>query len=100
MIGNRDLYYAKKTLDLYRYRLPAATPDATPILGSHTTDGLYYPGATVFSGKGTPGSTVTVTVGSASRTTTVRADGTWTSPSMTIAAGTRTVSLVAELTGG
>ncbi|MEE1617847.1 hypothetical protein [Brachybacterium sp. J153] len=99
VIGNRDLYYAKGSLDLFRYRLPVAAPVATPILGSHTTDGVYYPGATVFSGKGTPGSTVTVTVGGTSRTTTVRTDGTWTSPSMTIAAGTRTVSLVAELGG-
>ncbi|WP_444592222.1 hypothetical protein [Brachybacterium sp. AOP42-B2-9] len=99
VVGNRDLYYAKDNLELFRYRLPVQTAVAAPLLGSHTQTDVYNPGSTVFSGIGTPGSTVTVTTAGSSVTARVDADGTWTAPAVRVPEGTHEVSLVARLDG-
>lgn len=99
VVGNRDLYYAKNSAELYRYRLPAPTSVAAPILGSHTETEVYNPGATVFSGIGSAGSTVSVTTAGSTVSAEVDAEGKWTAPAVQVPAGTHQVSLVARLAG-
>lgn len=99
VVGNRDLYYAKNNVELFRYRLPAPASVAAPVLGSHTTTDVYNPGSTVFSGIGTPGSTVSVTTAGATVSALVDAAGKWTAPAVQVPTGTHQVSLVARLAG-